>query len=398
MLRELAAQGMVDGLSAVALGASVLTLVSAARGAPSALRPRLAFTLGGVCLFFVARSLSEVSGNYALRLLSLLTVCMLPLAALLLAEGVLRRHAPRGLKALVTLGAGATAMAIVVTGAGPPVTSWGLGGFVVLALAAVTTLLIARDRAGLSQQENAGVDALMAAGALVTVLAVTDFVPGMPGLSGIGAAAVAFVLAANPTSRREGRRVLGDLALIGAVAVTSAVALSRAMELGMTAETLRLGAILVALLLAAGAILGARRARIGRQGEAFGRALARADLASLDRFLDSLTGQPLLAGVRVAQGALLSEYDVRGLAEALRGRAVWTRMALADPQAPIASRARDELNDLMTRTEATHALLVSAAPLRIALLTLSGIGLADDAADNLALFGKLAAVSARDHA
>jgi hypothetical protein len=398
MLSEAAAQGMIDGLSAVALGASVLTLASATRGAPSALNPRLAFALGGICLFFAARALSEASRDYGLRLLSLFTVCLLPLAALILAEGVLRRHAPRALKALVTLGAVVAAAAIVATHARPPVTNWVLGGFVLLALAAVTLLLIARDRAALSEQENAGIGALMAAGLLLTLLAVTDFVPGIPGLSGIGAAAVAFVLAANPTSRREGRRVLGDLVLIGAVAAASAVVLSRALALETLSKTLGLGAILLALLLAGGAILGARRERIGRQGEAFARALARADLTSLDRFFYSLSGQPLLAGLRVAEGALLSDYDAGGLEAALQGRPVWTRAALANAPAPMTSRARDELEDLMIRTEATHALLVSASPLRIALLTLSGMGLADGAADSLALFGKLAAVAARDRA
>jgi hypothetical protein len=396
MLRALAAQGMIDGLSAVALGASVLTLASAARGAPSALYPRLAFALGSVCLFFAARALSEATGVHGLRLLSLLTVCLLPLAALLLAEGVLRRHAPRALKVLVTLGAAAMAAAIVATGGEPPVTSWGLAGFVLLALVAVTVLLVARDRTALSVQENAGNDALMAAGLLLTLLSVTDFLPGTPGLSGIGAAAVAFVLAANPTSRREGRRALGDLALIGAVAAASATVLSRALEFETLSQALYLGAILLALLLAAGAILGARRERIERVGEAFGQALARADLTSLNRFLESLSGQPLLAGLRVAEGAQLADYDGAGLGEALRGRAVWTPAILADPHGPMASRARDELGDLMTRSEATHALMLSAAPLRIALLTLSGMGLADGAADSLALFGKLAAVAARD--
>jgi hypothetical protein len=88
---------------------------------------------------------------------------------------------------------------------------------------------------------------------------------------------------------------------------------------------------------------------------------------------------------------LLAEYEAPGLAAAMAGRAVWTRAALAGA-AP--ARAHDELADLLDRAEATHALMVSSAPLRIALLTLPGVGPNDDAETNLALFRKLAAVAA----
>jgi len=59
----------------------------------------------------------------------------------------------------------------------------------------------------------------------------------------------------------------------------------------------------------------------------------------------------------------------------------------------MAERARDELADLLDGAEATHALMISAAPLRIALLTLPAVGRSDDAETNLALFRKLAAIA-----
>ncbi|HXQ46228.1 MAG TPA: hypothetical protein VN806_06400, partial [Caulobacteraceae bacterium] len=121
-------------------------------------------------------------------------------------------------------------------------------------------------------------------------------------------------------------------------------------------------------------------------------ALAAGDVSSLDAFLGCVSEQPLLAGLRIADGPVLAEYDAVGMAAAMAGRAIWTRAALPDLAMP--DRARDELADLLESAEATHALMVSPSPLRIALLTLPGVPPSDDAETNLELFRKLAAIAA----
>ena len=81
------------------------------------MRPRLAFAFGGICLFFGARAASVSLGSQGLALASQIVGCMLPLAALMLAEGLLRRHAPVALKALICAGGGAAILGVVaVTG------------------------------------------------------------------------------------------------------------------------------------------------------------------------------------------------------------------------------------------------------------------------------------------
>ena len=49
----------------------------------------------------------------------------------------------------------------------------------------------------------------------------------------------------------------------------------------------------------------------------------------------------------------------------------------------------------MARTEASHAALVSANPIRVALLTLPDVATAAEAETDLALFCRLAAVAAK---
>ena len=380
----------------MALGVSALAV--ARRGLSSALRSRLGFALGGLCLFFASRAASKALGSPALALLTLMIASGLPIAALLLAEGVLRRHAPWALKVLTTAGGLVVAVVLFATAGCAPASSWGLGAYVVLSLLGVILLLLTHDRSSLSRQENAGVDALLTAGALLTVLSLTDFLPAAPiGLSGIGAAAVAFVLSANPSSSREGRAVLAALAVTGLIAAGAALALAAPLQLRTTPEQIRLGAILLALLLGAGGILGASRNTDDAAARTFALALARANLSSLDHFLRDLADQPLLAGLRLAEGPALADYDADGLGEAMAAQAVWTEGALLDPRIVVPVRARDELRDLMARTEATHAVMISARPLRIALLTLPSLGANDDAESSLALFRKLAASAAQDH-
>jgi hypothetical protein len=391
MLDRLPAREMIDALAAVALGASAL--VAFKKGPASPLRGRLAFVFGAQCLFYASRALAgAVPGLF---LLALYVVCVLPLAGLLLAEGVLRRHAPRALKGLVTAGALVTAGILTLAGSRVLMAGWILGAYVLVSLLLVTLLLLCRDRASLSRQENASVDALMAAGAVLTMASVTDFMATAPvNLSGIGAAAVAFVLAAGPTSAREVGRVLRDIAILAVIAGAAGWAFALQLDLPGLPTFVRLWAVLLALLFAAIAVLTARRRRLDRGTRTFGVALAEADLASLDRFLASLSDQPLLADLRVAQGAQLAEYDQEGLAIALASRPVWAATTLA--QASIADRSRDELADLMARTQTSHALLIASTPLTLALVTLPASGAVEEMEANLALFGRLAAVAAQD--
>jgi hypothetical protein len=392
MLTHPIAQELVDGLSTVTLFTSVLAI---AQRPPSLLRPRLSFAFGGAFLLFAVRTGANALNMPSLSMLALVIVCALPLAALLLAEGLLRRHAFWPLKVVVTLGAVAIAVGLLVSGGTATAATLWVGCFVIPSLAAIALMLLAREKASLSEQENASVKALIGSGLFLIASSVTGFLPQAPlGLSGIGAALVAFVLGANPNAANETRNVMLSVLAMIIMAALSALAMSHSFGLEGRDEQIRLGAIFLSLLLASNSILGVLHRFASRANQDFARALGDADVSSLDNFLNSVADQPLLAGLRIAKGPMLAEYDVKSLAATMKTRAVWTRPILADKAMQISARARDELRDLMTRTDASHAVLVSEMPLRIALLTLPEVGSADSTEINLALFHKLAAASA----
>jgi hypothetical protein len=389
MLTRIVAQGLVDALCAVTLGASLFAIT---RRSTSQLGSRLVFAFAGMFALFAARAATSLYDLPQINLYYLFVVCLLPLAALLLAEGVLRRHAPALLKVSVTAGAVAMAAALVAEAGGAPAATWWLGIFFVSALTGVAVLLLARDRNSLSRQENAGVTALVASGVFLICLSITDFVPQAPiGLSGIGAAIVALALGTNPSSPAEVRGMVLNVLLLVIIAAACAVTFAHPFGLHTVDEQWRLGAILLSLLLAANAVSNLRDRGASPEAQRLAQALANADTSSLDKFLNSLADQPLLAGLRIAEGPLLEEYNAPALASAMDAQAVWTRAKVSER---VGDRPREELIDLMTRTEATHALLISQAPLRIALLTLPGAGSNDGSDVSLALFRKLSGVAA----
>ena len=94
--------------------------------------------------------------------------------------------------------------------------------------------------------------------------------------------------------------------------------------------------------------------------------------------------------------SLACPFCAASLAAALASHPVWTPSTLAARD--LAERCRDELADLMTRQDATHAVILSTTPLRIGLLTLLDGGASEIVEAQLALFGKLALIAAEAEA
>ena len=393
MITRAAAQGLTDGLSAVALAAYVVAAVR--RGARSPLERRLVLVFGGLSLFFLFRSVDESFDRPGMAWFSELLAAILPVAGLWLAEGLLRRHSPWWLKTAITVAAGATWASLIMIGGHPPASTWVLGAFIVLSLLALFLLLLTRDRASLSHQENAVVVGFLVAAGSLLVLSLTDFLPSAPlGMSGFGAAALAFIAQARPASASAVRNTLFELFAMAAAGALFAFGLVHMLTLEPPVEALRVVAITIMLIVAVTTVLRALQERaVHDEAKAFRRALARSDTSSLSAFLEGLADQPLFKGLKVAEGDLLADYDAPALLEALTERPVWTRHAMQARQSDASNLGLEELIDLTMRTDASHAVLVSPHPLRIALLVLPEIGAAEDVETDLAIFCKLALVA-----
>ena len=390
MFDRASAQQLIDALSCVTLLASAAARTDA-RADP--LNSRMRFALGVLAAFYGLRWASEASGFGFLDDASLLAVSVVPLSALFLIEGLMRRHAPKVFKIGVAAGAMVAAGVVIVSPLRSAIPHWSLLAYEITTFGGLAVLILTRQRDSLSQQENVLLDAVLVAGLGLVPLIVSDFMDAAPvGSSGLGAAATALVLSANAHSRREAARAYLGLGLFVAVSAAAAAPVARALDLPWPSGALRLWAVLYVLLLAAGALQSLLLARRGSTSQAFLQALAASDRATLDGLLSDLADQPLLAGLRVLGPADLDGLDPVGLIDGLQTGPVERALSGApqDREGRAGTSPWTELDELLSRHDANQALLLQRTPLRIGLLTLAGGGADTQTRSALAYFQKLA--------
>ncbi len=88
-----------------AIGLAVAMMAFHRRDPRGPLTTRLLFLLGVVAVLFLIRGIAWWSNSPSLDWLSAAPAALVPLGALLVTEGILRRHAPRLLKRIAIYGA-----------------------------------------------------------------------------------------------------------------------------------------------------------------------------------------------------------------------------------------------------------------------------------------------------
>ena len=389
-------QMLVDGFGA--LGALAVALVLAGRKGRTTVQNVLMLVFGLAGLFYACRALAKATGVEGFGLTSLILACALPLGALLLAENLLRRHAPLPIKLVVAGGTVLGVIAAVLAGSGLE-RAFSLALYVPLALALVLGLILFRDRASLAPMENAALDsygrALMATG----LLALTDFGLGSPvGLSALGMLGLAYAAAAGASAPRRWIDVLKELALAGATSLLLAGALLSLRPPVSSLETGGVIAVIVSALLALSVLLRLQSGGGDQQRRLFELTLATADTSDLARFIDTASRVAPLQGLVLAEGEDLTAYDPRLLRAAFSDNVVADLTRLNHAPSEAERDGREQLRDLLRRHASTHAILISAVPLRIALIALGGSTRAEEDERAMALFQKMAALVAVRHA
>jgi hypothetical protein len=319
----------------------------------------------------------------------------MPLAALIVAEGLMRRHAPAWMKRTLLAGAiGFALAALARPRAVDTAFAIALGTFVAGGLAATAVLLVLRDRKSLAPAENAAISALGLGLVVALPFVASDFLfaAGLSPVRAGGLALLIFVYAVVRLSAtgEGGRAVLLDMALaaVGAGAAFATFAAVMGMPDGATALAFMaviLGLVLLILIVQG---LREREAALGRQALLV--ALAEAPARPLDAFIDRVLDSPALAAATLLEGPGLADYDGAALRESLAARpaaSLAEARAMGGPGEPLAA--------LIEAHEGTHAVLVSDAPLRVLVVNMPGLAVGPDVALQLKLLHNLAAGAAR---
>lgn len=387
-----ATQMLIDGFGA--LGALAVAVVLASRTGRTTVQNVLMLVFGLAGLFYACRALARATGIEGFGLASLVLACALPLGALLLAENLLRRHAPLLIKLVIAGGTVVGLVAAVLAGSGME-RAFSLALYVPIALALVLGLILLRDRASLAPMENAALDSYGRALLATGLLALTDFGLGSPfGLSALGMLGLAYAAAAGASAPRRWIDALKELALAATTAVLLAGALLRLRPPGSVLEAGGVLAVTVSALLALSVLLRLQSGGGDQQRRLFEETLATADTGDLGRFIDTASRAAPLQGLVLAEGSDLSAYDPALLRAAFGDQTVTDLVRLDHAGS---EDAREQLRDLLRRHASTHAILIGAAPLRIALIALGGATRTEEDERAMALFQRMAALVAERH-
>ena len=334
---------------------------------------RFAFAVRATMLLFLGRALVVLTGGEAFRFLVLLGASLIPLAVLILTEGLLRRHAPAWAKALVAGGSATfVLLSFVPTEWIDPVRLWGLFLFQIIVFAICGWLVMDRDKATLSGTENISVVRLALSILFFIPMIVVDFgtiILGVPvQISAIGVLTLCW-LALTLGSDNEGQRTtVMSLFYAVSIAILPGLLLGALMGGGMNAFVLSVAISLASILLVMIAI-DARRQRSAKQSLTIMRHLAEGPTDDPMAFLRGLQGFPRVEGAAIVEASELAGLEVKVLNALFRKAPVLRRVDFAQLDPAEAEHAEH----LLERFAASHIMLVDHSPIRLVALSMPSL-------------------------
>jgi multisubunit Na+/H+ antiporter MnhG subunit len=389
------ADSIVNLCGAIGLCVAMVTLYR--RDAKSPLTRRLLLAFGVIALLFFLRGAAWWSGNALLDRISLIPAALVPLGALIVTEGILRRHAPRQLKSVIVLGGivlglgGALGLERFTTLYSLLLSLFQLAGFATCGL-----LLATRDRTTLMASENRSIGRLAVGALIVIPFIATDFqvlAPDIPvRLGALGALLVvtAILIAGGGAETRRQALLMTALRLSSSALLGAAAAFVSPDVDG--AQVMRFCAIAISGVLTIGLMADALRAYFESQVPGVLDSVAASAARTRDQLIAELARHPMFESARRYREGELAAYDPPLLRDFLS-----TRRVLRRAEAPWGLTASDPAVEravsLMAANSATHLIILSADPIDVIVLAVPLIS-ADPATETaLALVRRLLALT-----
>lgn len=364
MDRTVLADVIVNLCGAAAL--LIALIVFRARDPRGPLTRRFVPALGLVALAFLLRGLAWLTSSVGLDSLSVALLAFVPLAALLVVEGMLRRHAPRWAKLAVVAGGVVTAvLALAVPQIAEVHLHLALVAFQLASFTICGVLLTTYPRGSLSAAEERSVARLCLAAFFLLPFVVTDFrslLPGIPvRLGGLGALIVVIfaLLVDRAAEERNSNAVLVGLHVLGGLLLAGALILVLpGVEAG---DGIRLAAVALCGVLLLGLVSDVARARLSARQPGLLDSVALSPARTREDLLREILRQPLFQNATRLREADLADYDPPVLRAALSRRVL---LRLADhPWGDAAPAAVERLEALLATHGASHLIVVDVDPL-----------------------------------
>ncbi|MCK0094069.1 hypothetical protein MWU60_00685 [Yoonia sp. F2084L] len=380
---------------AALLGLFVLQTVLVRRDPWEPINRRFLFGVRITMVLFAGRVLMILTGIEAFRILILFAAAIIPLAVLILTEGLLRRHAPPAIKAVI--GGGAILFAISslwYSDSIDPARLFALLGFQLLGFILSGWLVVTRDRASLSSNENAMVVRLGLSLILFIPLAAGDFLLLYIGLpiqfSALGVLILCWLAIGLGRTYLGHRATLVNLAVMVMAAVLVGFMIATFASLGRDGYLLTIAAIMTTLFVVA-ILSDARALRLEEQSLGLLRQLAVAKTDDPMVFLRDLQDHPLVDGAVV-----VSEDSLAGLQDDVLDQIFDAAPVLRRVDPPqLGPVADDHIAYLFERYSATHVMLAVPKPRTLVALSMPSLSASPSAELELQVVQRMAALIAK---
>jgi len=388
------AGSIVNLCGAIGLGVAMMMLHR--RDPRSPLTRRLLVALGFIATLFLVRGAAWWTGSVWLDRLSMIPAALVPLGALLVTEGILRRHAPRLLKIAAVAGGVGLGFAGVLGMESFTAYYVLLALFQLAGFAACGWLLEFRDRGTLLASENRSIGRLAVGAILVIPFIVTDFqvfAPDIPvRLGALGALLVvtAILIAGGGAETRRQAVLMTALRLSSAALLGAAAAcVSPGVD---AAQIMRFAAIAMSGVLTIGLMVDALRAHFESQVPGVLNSVAASPARTRDALIAELERHPIFESARRCRESDLAAYDPPLLRGFLSTQRVLRRTEAPWGLAPT-DPAVERAVSLMAAHSATHLIILNHDPVDLIVLAVPVIS-ADPATETaLALVRRLLALT-----
>lgn len=356
---------------------------------------RFLFGVRITMVLFAGRALMILTGIEAFRILVLFAAAVIPLAVVILTEGLLRRHAPPLIK--IVIGGGALLFAVSslwYSDSIDPGRLFALLGFQLLGFILSGWLIVNRDEGSLSSNENGMVVRLGLSLILFIPLAVGDFLLLYIDLpiqfSALGVLILCWLAIGLGRPHLGHQATLINLGVMIAAAALVGGMIGTFTALGRDGYLLTIATIMTTLFLVA-ILNDARALRLEEQSLGLLHQLAHAKTDDPMTFLRELQNHPLVEGAVV-----VSAESLAGLQDDVLDRvfAVAPVLRRADPP-QLGDVAQDHIAYLFDRYSATHVMLAMPEPRTLVALSMPSLGASPSAELELQVVQRMSALMSK---
>lgn len=366
--------------------------------AESPLTRRVLFGLRVLAALMICRVLTWWTGLFLFNAATYIAAGLVPLAAILLAEGLMRRHAPPLTKAVAAGGAASfTILAFLPASLTEPWRLVLLFIYQLVTFALAGNMAVTRDRTSLSKAENQAVDRIALSLLLILPLLVTDFrstyIDLPVRLGGVAVLFLCWLLISLGQRAVSHRDTIASFAILLSVALLAALAIG--LENGFDGAALaRTASVIVSAALLGVIWKDSIGLRTEQRRQSLIRHLAEDRIDDTLGFLKELQNHPLVEGALLLEEAELTDLDLAGLKKLLSARP----LLRAAETAGLSQADAEQLAWLLEKYEATHVMLVSRRPFRLIALNMPSVSATPGAETELKIVQRMALlISERTH-